>query len=573
MTQPMPSRLRLPLTALSTVLTLLLVASVVNAQSPFGAAGATGNRGLDSAVPSEAVDPMSGTLSVVATDLTLPGNAGFNLSVQRVYSSGIYPNYPGDLTIEEDSWVGIGWKLHFGRVIKPDATVGGQTQVEMGNGGRQALYTTAISPGWITKSFWLYDKSTHTLKLPNGIVYTFGHQAYLGAQLGWVRYVTEIRDPFSNRVEFSYFAAPGPVDGVSQIRQYLGGGQVREINFTYDATLNGLATMTYGTKTWTYTQETAGPLGFSLLRTVQPPLGAPTHYDYSGSAPGLELTVLRAPAGGTITYAYTDVSQVSGSVTTISRGVATKTLGGWYVTPGTWTYSYGTGPNHDTTRVVCPCGTTTYRFNGIGNSGTFPGWLAGTIAEKTVEDGSTVLERDEFTWIQSESISSDATVGNGTVWSDADVFKPLLQVHTTKRGTYTWTTTLEYHTGLGNFNDYGRPWRIFQDGELHRIIARTFQYGFGPYIVDRVSREEVTMGAQSVRTELGLRPLDRVSRERGPGPYQPGHGHDVHPDLDGRRQCRVDQRPAWLRDQLCLRVGAGAASHDATPDQNLRDQP
>jgi YD repeat-containing protein len=452
---------------------------------------------MDSAVPNEAVDPMSGALSVVATDLALPGNAGFNLTVQRVYSSGIYPNYPGDLTLEEDSWAGIGWKLHFGRVIRPDATVGGETQIEMGDGSRQALYTTAISPGWITKSFWLYDKGAHVLKLPNGIVYTFGHQAYLGTQLGWVRYVTEIRDAFNNRVEFSYFAAPGPVDGVSQIRQYLGGGQVREINFTYDAALKGLASMTYGTKTWTYTQNAAGPPGFNVLRTVQPPVGVPTTYDYSGSAPGHELTVVHAPGGGTITYTYTDVVQVSGAVTTTGRGVATKTLGGSYVTPGAWTYTYGTGGNHDTTRIVCPCGTTTYRFNGIGNSGNFTGWLAGTIAEQTVEDASGVLEREEFTWIPSEAISTDPTIGSGGVWSDADVFKPLLQVHTTKRGTYTWTTTSEYHTGLGNFNDYGRPWRIFQDGELHRVIARTFQYGFGPYIVDRVSREEVTVGGQS----------------------------------------------------------------------------
>ncbi len=73
----------------------------------------------------------------------------------------------------------------------------------------------------------------------------------------------------------------------------------------------------------------------------------------------------------------------------------------------------------------------------------------------------------------------------------------MLQAHTTRRGTYAWTTTFEHHTGLGNFNDYGRPWRIVQDGELDRTVTRTFLYGFTPYIVDRVSREEVTTGAQS----------------------------------------------------------------------------
>lgn len=441
---------------------------------------------------------MSGTLSIVATDLVLPGNAGFNLTVQRVYSSDIYPDYQqGSLTIEEDSWAGIGWKLHFGRVINPTATVGGETQIEMSDGSRHALYSTAISPGWITKSFWLYDKTAHTLKLPNGMVYTFGHTAYLGPELGTVRYVTEIKDPFNNRIEFSYFAAPGPVDGVSLIRQHLSGTQFRDITFTYDPTLKGLATMTYGTKTWVYTQDAAGPPGFNVLRTARAAVGVPTQYDYSGGSPGLELNVIHAPGGGTLTYTYGDVGQVSGSVITTNRHVLTKVLGGSYVTPGTWTYTYGTGSNHDTTRIVCPCGTTTYRFNGIGNTGNLAGWLAGTIAVKTIEGPMGELEREEFTWIQSEAISTDPTVGSGAVWSDADVFKPLLQVHTTKRGlTHTWTTTNEYHTGLGNFNDYGRPWRITEDGELDRVVTRTFLYGFSPYIVNRVSREEVSMGIQ-----------------------------------------------------------------------------
>ena len=86
-----------------------------------------------------------------------------------------------------------------------------------------------------------------------------------------------------------------------------------------------------------------------------------------------------------MTYVYADVTQHAGAVTNIGRGVATKTLGGTNVTSGTWTYTYGTGSNQDTTRVECPCGTTTYRFNGIGTSGSFSGWLAGSLAERTVE--------------------------------------------------------------------------------------------------------------------------------------------------------------------------------------------
>ena len=164
----------------------------------------------------------------------LPGNAGFDLRVTRVYNSSLYPNYDsGSTALDEDSWAGIGWRLHFGRVINPNATTGGATSIEFADGSRQPLYTTTAYPeGWMTPGFARYDRSNHTLKLPNGYIYTFGHQADLGGSLGIVRYVTEIRDPFNNKIEFSYFSAPGAVNGVSQIRRYALGdaSPVRELH-------------------------------------------------------------------------------------------------------------------------------------------------------------------------------------------------------------------------------------------------------------------------------------------------------------------------------------------------------
>ncbi len=485
-----------PVVAALATVTLALTPTESSAQSPFTSGAPASGRALDATLPNEAVDPFSGSLSIVETDLVLPGNAGLDVRVQRVYNSAIYPGYQsGDLTIEEDSWAGIGWKLHFGRVINPSSTTSGATQIEMGDGSRHALYTTSVSPGWTTKSFWLYDRSTHTLKLPNGLIYEFGHVAALGGSLGTVRYVTVIRDPFGNRIEFSYFAAPGPPDGVSQIRQILSPGQVRAINFTYDTTgINGLSSMTYGSRTWIYIQQPAGPAGYSTLADVHPPVGPGSEYDYStpsSGQPGHELTVLHTPGGGTVTYTYADVTQQAGAVTNVGRGVVAKALGGLHVTGGTWTYSYGTGANLDTTRVVCPCGTTSYRFNGIGTSGPFSGWLAGTLAERKTEHQSVVYEREVLTWQQSEAISPDPTVGSGGTWSDTAVFTPLLSTRTITRGTESWVTTHEYRAGLGNYNDYGRPWRTSEDGELDRTTTRTFQGGFTPYIVPQVVSEVV----------------------------------------------------------------------------------
>ena len=108
----------------SCLLLALLAAAPGSAQTPFKHQGLDLLHPPDSALPNEQVDPASGTLTVVATDLVLPGNAGFNLAVQRVYNSAVYPDYDsGSTAYEEDSWAGIGWKLHFGRILHSDSTI------------------------------------------------------------------------------------------------------------------------------------------------------------------------------------------------------------------------------------------------------------------------------------------------------------------------------------------------------------------------------------------------------------------------------------------------------------------
>lgn len=471
---------------------LATMAAPAAAQTPFN------HRGIDtlhpgsSVLPNEQVDPASGALSIVATDLVLRGNAGLDLSVTRVYNSNVYPNYSGgNTTIEEDSWAGIGWKLHFGRIINPDSTVGGETQIEMGDGSRHPLYHEA-NGGWITTDFWLYDRTTHTLKLPNGIVYVFDRVVTINATIGTVRYVTEIRDPFNNRLTFSYFPASGPSDGIQQIQQHLGAGQIRTVTFTYDATLKALATMTYNGRTWTYTQQPAGPAGFSTVTAVQPPIGPGWQYQYTALTG--ELTRLTTPSGGYLTYAYADAQRRAGPVTTTTRVVAARSTGGPSIVAGTWTYAYGTGSNQDTTVVSCPCGTTKYRFYGTGISGNFAAWSAGTLVDQRIEENDgTLREVRAMTWAPSEVISPDPVPSAGGVWGDTTVRKALLTQVAVTRGPQTWTTTLSYRSGLGNYNDYGRPYQTQEVEAVYRwrTTTRTFQYGFTPYIMDRVGTESI----------------------------------------------------------------------------------
>src|SRR5262249_57312000 len=117
--------------------------------------------------------------------------------------------------------------------------------------------------------------------------------------------------------------------------------------------------------------------------------------------------------------------RLGGTLTMTTRVVQTRTMSGHDVPTGTWTFSYGTGANQDTTTVACPCGgITKYRFNGTGVSGDFTGWSAGTLTEiVTTEDNGTVLDTLAMTWSRSEPISADPVSGQSGVWSDDAVYK------------------------------------------------------------------------------------------------------------------------------------------------------
>jgi len=68
---------------------LLVVVCGAAAQTPFSHKGLDFMHPGSSAAPSEQVDPASGALLVTGADLVLPGNAGFDLQIQRVYNSAV----------------------------------------------------------------------------------------------------------------------------------------------------------------------------------------------------------------------------------------------------------------------------------------------------------------------------------------------------------------------------------------------------------------------------------------------------------------------------------------------------
>src|SRR2546428_500807 len=71
----------------------------------------------------ESVDPFTGNLNLLHTDVILPGNGGLDLKIQRTYNSRIWgrkdTDFPGLVAFNEKSVMGIGWSFHFGRVLNP----------------------------------------------------------------------------------------------------------------------------------------------------------------------------------------------------------------------------------------------------------------------------------------------------------------------------------------------------------------------------------------------------------------------------------------------------------------------
>jgi hypothetical protein len=497
--------------------------SAASAQfTPYQADGFTGPHPTVSAGIDEHVDPLSGNLLISATDLVLPGNAGFDLVVQRFYSSQIFPDYESgqSMALEDDQWAGLGWRFHFGRILHTELTGAGQTIVELPGAGGGPLYHTSFYPeGWMTKGFARYNRSTNTLLLPNGMVYTFG-QAVSMPRGGTVRYVTQIQDPYGNKIVFTYFTSPGPTDGLQSIRQYLSATEYRDVTFTYNSATNSLASMTYNGRTWTYTQSAFSTGGRSILTNVTQPSGWGTSYGYDGTT--AELNNITAPAGGQVMIWYGATTRTASTTTHPARVVTRHKTLGYQIPLLDESFAYDQNTNKDTTITteIVSGKQNGYRYVGVGVNGSFAAWSQGTLAEHWISDGMHIKQDDTFTWVASEALSNDAVPGQGGLWTDPAVYAPLLSSHAVTWGSYSvGTTNFAYHTGLNNFNDFGQAYQISETGRP-RTTTLTFTTGFTPHILGRVATKQVTVGTDSVTSSaLALKPPGLPAHQ--PQPHRP----------------------------------------------------
>jgi hypothetical protein len=504
---------------------LAAMGSVADAASPvFDSRGFNRNREFFSELPYEHIDTLNGNLLLTFTDLVLPGNAGFDLKILRTYNSKIYrDNGPGGVsnTLREDSWAGVGWELHMGRVFHGLSTDSSYPVVEMPDGSRHAMWPHVQQPPgcgqcFISRDYWIYDKNTHILKVPNGVVYQFGpHNGSINNEEAL--YAESIKDPFENEIRVTYDPTAGaPRDGIQKIEQFLGGGQVRTVTFT-SGSRGRLETMTYNGRVWRFLQDdaTGSDTDKTLLREVRPPVcAAPSgqpcvswRYDYAERPAWHELTGITTPSGGRIDFTFVAQQlRVGFSYPTWTRVVSTRAASGPGVPGGTTQYAYAAGTGENQTTVTSPCGpsgsptTTTYTFSGVGNYATTGGaaWRVGLMTSRALVDNpgtpaEETLEQETLIWRTPNDNDRISPVGE-MIGNNVDtyVWVPLVAQRTLTRGTSNYTTTNTYNSALGLFNDFGRPATIAEAGELSRTTTRTFDYSLTPYIKDRLLSETIT---------------------------------------------------------------------------------
>lgn len=136
----------------------------------------------------ERIDPFTGMLSVVQTDVHLPGSPGLDILVQRFYRSpttkaGTQPQFAA-------GGVGVGWQMHFGRLaiggLNTDICGGANwytndnPRLEFSNGSSQLMVnpkTTGDPLGyentptsWTSPTYWQLDCSQYNHTQGTGTV-------------------------------------------------------------------------------------------------------------------------------------------------------------------------------------------------------------------------------------------------------------------------------------------------------------------------------------------------------------------------------------------------------------------
>ncbi len=458
----------------------------------------------------EHIDPFTGSLQQHYVDVHLPGNGGFDLSVVRSYNSAAADvnNPNGNIY---DFAAGVGWNIHFGRVLKPKdssmcanlntITMRDNPVLELPDGSRQLFaFKNDVSPTLMwTAQGWRADclgaLGSVTVYSPDGTRYDMTQLTNVGTALHPVNALStsKITDKNGNYATISYRANTQEPE-ITTVTTSDG----RTITFDYFD--SGLATrrlksITDGVgQTYTYDYVLVPNTAYVyLLSKVTRPGGTTWQYEYNGiftnDLPGSYLmTKATNPEGGSISYGYGYV-YFDAQSNPMSRSTVVKTKSrsaGASSAGGNWTFTYAPGSlsAYDRTTITNPNGSTdVYQHIGpnYSNSGTV--WMVGLLVQKSI--GS--LQTETYTWGKSK-ISSQNYFRPGAFVNKIDVGETNAPVLMQKAITRDGAT---YTTAYSGFDMYGNPSAVTETGPNggNRTTQLTYYVDTTKWIVKQVKNE------------------------------------------------------------------------------------
>jgi hypothetical protein len=471
-----------------------------NVDQNYGAKGISPYREYSSFIPNELIDPFTGGLTLSIPIMTLPQNGGWNLDINLVYNSNIYKTQSFD-DVAEDSWVGVGWTLHMGRLISPNTN---QMVVEMPDGSSHPCYGASLTGPWKTKEDWLLQKtsdSKYELLLTDGAKYTFellsSGAVIMDASFDQRYYypTTKIQDACNNTVTINSTAVQtraGSRAFIDNIQDTC--GRTITFNYTYSSTSpSTLNSITYNGRTFTYfSSSEVGDLGrYKLLKNFQAPENTIWSFDYYTN---FLLHEVKTPNLAKIAYEHISntfhENQLGKDIIYLCVNKKTVSCPNGDCATAQWNYSYANGT---TTTITCPENKSeVYTFWGYQDLSSGSYWKAGLLKSKLIYDGSTLIQEEDYPQWYGYTMGS---IQSPPAFTDPTLIKPVLQQKQVKRGASIYTTT---YSGM-DADAHGHSTTIQEIGTKNRTTALEYWYNEANHIINdqHISEETVTVDSET----------------------------------------------------------------------------